>query len=54
MSAHIDIASDPSQPYNTAVILSRFIYASQNSLKATATCQLNARWKRRESHRAHQ
>jgi Meiotically up-regulated gene family len=43
-SVHIDIASDPSQPYGTANILSGFNNTSQNSLKATATCQLNAQW----------
>ncbi|KAN0073530.1 hypothetical protein V8E54_008750 [Elaphomyces granulatus] len=39
-----NIASDPSQPYCTANIISGFNNTSQNSLKATATCQLNARW----------
>jgi hypothetical protein len=43
-SVHIDIASNPSQPYSTADILSGFNNTDQNSLKATATCQLNARW----------
>lgn len=40
----INITSDPSQPYSTALILSGFDATNNNSLKATAAFQLNARW----------
>ncbi|KAH7165227.1 meiotically up-regulated gene family-domain-containing protein [Dactylonectria macrodidyma] len=39
-----NVASDPDQPYSTALILSGFDSSSDNRLHATATCQLQARW----------
>jgi Meiotically up-regulated gene family len=40
----INISSDPSQSYGTALILSGFDATNNNSLKSTAAFQLNARW----------
>ncbi|KAH7145441.1 meiotically up-regulated gene family-domain-containing protein [Dactylonectria estremocensis] len=39
-----NVASDPEQPYSTALILSGFDSSNDNRLHASATCQLQARW----------
>ncbi|KAH7237867.1 meiotically up-regulated gene family-domain-containing protein [Fusarium solani] len=39
-----NVASDPNQPYSTALILSGFNSSDDNHLHAMATCKLQARW----------
>lgn len=40
----LDVASDPNEPYGTALILSGFDSSNDNHLHVSATCQLQARW----------